>query len=583
MTAHTSSDPCSRRPSVNRSFALACIALGAFGALVAPVSAQRPALDARLDARLDERLDSLVGLVSTDRRLAGLAVSVRRGTAYAYSRSIGVVRSPDGDGIGPAHAFRIASITKQFVAAAILRLEERGALNLDDPALRHLRVPPALAALLTDVTVRQLLAHTSGLVNYTDLITDFSAPLRRDDVLKLISSRPLAFAPGARQEYSNSGYYLLGMIVEARTRRPLWDALEEVASAPGRRPAVRHCARLDATQVVVGHTVDSLGRPRPRQPWGGSDLAFGATGLCATATALTEWAARLHGGEVLSHAGYLAMQTPVVLADGTRAELGFGQRIRASGGRRLVEHGGYAEGFQTLLVSIPSESLHVAVLANVAPSGGVETRLANAILDLISPPAAAAADATDAAPGAAGTNEWSARTGDDPAAAIHFRRMGDGHHVTSNVDALIERAEPSGPPPIAVSVALPVFPALAAPDAIGVALVSRGSDSRIELLLRRDIKVALIVRQDGTDVVEAPWTAIPSVVPRSLARLRLEASDSVRAFVNDSLLLTRPLPAALRDGVRGALRTVGSIDSHLLDLRVDTVLVRKGAARASQP
>ena len=128
-------------------------------------------------------------------------------------RSYGLADLEDEDKATPATNYRLASVTKQFTAAAILLLAEGGRLNLDDPVRRWL---PSLPETTTTVTLRQLLTHTGGLVDYEDLIPPgTTGQVSDNDVLRLLSATPKTyFAPGTAYRYSNSGYVLLGLVVE---------------------------------------------------------------------------------------------------------------------------------------------------------------------------------------------------------------------------------------------------------------------------------------------------------------------------------------------------------------------------------
>ena len=296
----------------------------------------------------------------------GAAVAARRRGELIHARGYGLANLEWRQPIDADTVFRIGSITKQFTAAAIMKLAEAGALDLDDPIERHLPDYPAGAR---RITVRQLLNHTSGIKSVTglpewrDLMT---RALVMADMIGVFKDLPLDFEPGERFVYNNSGYILLGAIIERLTGQTYGEHLRQTFFEPlGMSGSSYLHDRPVTPRRAAGY------ERRGREIFNAAPIEMswphGAGALGSTITDLLRWTRALHAGEVVSPASFAAMTTPTVLSDGTRVNYGFGLRLLDYRGRRHIGHTGGINGFVSNLVHWPDEDLTIVVLSNLVP------------------------------------------------------------------------------------------------------------------------------------------------------------------------------------------------------------------------
>jgi CubicO group peptidase (beta-lactamase class C family) len=254
--------------------------------------------------------------------------------------------------------FRLGSVTKQFTAAAILLLEERGKLKTDDPVKLHL---PDAPAAWNKVTIFHLLTHTSGipsLTEFPDFPTWKLSARTIQQSIDLFRDKPLEFPPGERYNYSNSGYLLLGYLVEKISggtyetfvKKNIFDPLgmkdsgydsnESVipSRAAGYTPGPDGIVNADFVHMSIPH---------------------GAGALYSTTEDLLRWTTGLFGGKILSAASLEKMTTPF------KEDYAFGLVVSRVNGRKTIRHGGGIEGFNTELTYYPDEKLTIVVLANL--------------------------------------------------------------------------------------------------------------------------------------------------------------------------------------------------------------------------
>lgn len=311
----------------------------------------------------------------------GMAVLVARGDQVLYRGACGKASLELGVDLSPDHVFRIGSVTKQFTAAAVLKLAGEGRLSLDDPLDRFLPGYPGGEA----ITVRMLLDHTSGVRSYTsmpDVMPD--GTIRRDlttaQLVDVFKDEKPDFAPGQGWRYNNSGYVLAGAVIEAVTGKSWHGYLDEAFFRPLGMASTRYGHPADA--VIPGHV---NGYTRQGDRWAPAlplsmTQPHAAGALVSTVDDLLRWNRALHGGRVLDDAAYRAMTTPAgKAADG---EYGFGIFARTLRGQRYLEHGGGIFGFVSALGYVPGEQVTVAVLRNsdgLAPGRQSPEQLARAL------------------------------------------------------------------------------------------------------------------------------------------------------------------------------------------------------------
>lgn len=294
----------------------------------------------------------------------GASVLVVQGGQVRVRRAYGMADVAAGVPATPATNYRLASVTKQFTAAAILLLAEDGRLRLDDPVGRWL---PSLPPLPGAATLHQLLTHTSGLLDYEDFVPDpfpgepVRVQLRDADVLRLLEPHDRTlFAPGTAYRYSNSGYALLALVVERASGRGFPAFLRENIFLPLGMEAT--LARVDHGPPVphraYGHRLAEDGWCRADQS--PTSAVLGDGGIYSSIDDLARWDAALDGDRLLSAASRRLAFTPHAATDDPGVRYGYGWRIGA--GTRW--HSGETIGFRNVLVRWPDRRLTVVVLSN---------------------------------------------------------------------------------------------------------------------------------------------------------------------------------------------------------------------------
>lgn len=278
-------------------------------------------------------------------------------------------------------SYEVGSVTKQFTAASILLLAERGKLAIDDEITKFLPDYPTHGK---RITIRHLLTHTSGIKGYTELpeFREWSVQTKpRESFVPVFADKPLDFDPGAALVYNNSGYFLLGLIIEKVSGASYADFVAQNLFAPVGMKNSYYCSERTIRRHHA-HGYDTANGQLVLKAYMDHTWPYSAGSLCSTAGDLAAWLNALHGGRVLSADSYRAMTTPAVLNDGTRTRYGFGLGIAEIGGRRVIAHGGGINGFLSETEYYPDDELAIVVLQNTAgPSGPGD--IAHAIADAI--------------------------------------------------------------------------------------------------------------------------------------------------------------------------------------------------------
>jgi CubicO group peptidase (beta-lactamase class C family) len=275
--------------------------------------------------------------------------------------------------------YRLASLTKQFTAMAIMLLVEEGKLRYDD---RVVDVLPGFPEYLREVRVRHLLQHTSGIWDYEAFVpATQSVQVKDADVLALLSRADRTyFPPGSAVRYSNSGYAVLALLVERVGGMSFARFLRERVFAPsGLRSTVAHEEGLSTVpRRAYGYVAEPNGfRPRDQSP---TSAVLGDGGVYSSVVELAAWDAALDAHVLVSEATQRLAWTPATLPDGTSARYGFGWFVDEDGGRPRLSHHGETSGFTNAIVKYPEQRLTVIVLTNRA--GGEPWRLAQQLADL---------------------------------------------------------------------------------------------------------------------------------------------------------------------------------------------------------
>ena len=332
-------------------------------------------------------IDSLVSAEALARGVPGVAVAIVSEGKIVVQGGYGIADVATGRKVTDTTPFNIASVTKPFTAAAVQMLAADGRIRLDTPVGTYLPMP----TVYSQITVRQLLTHTSGIAR--DLRRDNdddpdAAEYRR----RLNASEPSA-QPGTRFEYSNTGFTVLGWMVEAREGQPLEEVLRRRLFVPLGMHQARYRTSLaqDPARARPYEVVRGVPAPAPFITGG-----FGSGGLSLSAADFAAFAVALQEGRFLSPSQIEDAWTPGKLADGSQARArintdsdgyGFGWFITSFAGHRLMTHGGGITGFSANLYHFPDERLTIAVVANVkgrddgvAPVDPLARRIAEAFL-----------------------------------------------------------------------------------------------------------------------------------------------------------------------------------------------------------
>ena len=335
------------------------------------------------------RVDEAVKSEMARRRIPGLAYAVVRDGSVPTMNAFGLANLETGTPVRTTSVFEIASMTKPMTATAVLLLVRQGRVGLDDPITKFIAGAPAD---WSAVTVRHLLTHTAGFPEEA-IAEHEGSPLMDVSVrqqLDAIVRAPKLFAPGESAQYSDPGYFLLGMIIEKASGLRYADFMDRsIFKSLGM--TATHV--LDQTRIVPGRAMpysiredDPSRLVRGRRDW--QHALPSHFGVYSSIEDLMKWEAALAKGKLLPREVLEAMWTPARLADGRKvlvygAPYGFGWQVSDLRGRRLVEHGGYTG---THHLRYPDMGLSVIVLSNLdKASGNMPEMLARTIAGLVDP------------------------------------------------------------------------------------------------------------------------------------------------------------------------------------------------------
>jgi len=298
----------------------------------------------------------------------GAAVIVVRNGAVIYRKGQGMANLELDVPIEPDMVFRLGSITKQFTAVAILMLAEQGKLHLDDSITTFLPDYPTHDYL---ITVRHLLTHTSGIKSYTSM-PEWLPLWRKDftvqELIDFFKYQPMVSAPGKRWEYNNSGYVLLGAIIEKASGQTYEQFIQQNIFEPlGMKQSYYDDPLPIIRRRVAGYD---------KSPEGFTNAAYlsmtqpyAAGALASTVDDLVLWDSALYTEQLLKQEALKQAHISHQLTDGSFTAYGYGWEISEYAGHRFIEHGGGIHGFRTRAIRIPDERVFVAVLSN---NGGID-------------------------------------------------------------------------------------------------------------------------------------------------------------------------------------------------------------------
>ncbi|MDX1676551.1 serine hydrolase domain-containing protein [Arsukibacterium sp.] len=325
------------------------------------VIAAQPLPDAQTVSRY---ADQLMQQQPIDNTSPGVAVLVARGDELLFKKAYGQANIELGVPLSPEHKFRIGSVTKQFAAAALLTLIDEGKASLTDPLIKYLPDYPEGQA----ITLLQLLNHTSGVKSYTGIPGYMHNQIRRElttaELIDEFKNLPVDFAPGTDFKYNNSGYVLLGAVIEAISGKSWHQYINDALLKPNKLTTVVY----PAEQTIISGMASGYSLRPGQNVQHAAILSMtqphAAGALVADLDALWQWNKLLHRGKILKQATYQQMITPVAEAAQDDRDYGFGISRGQLRGMPELQHGGGINGFVSLLMYLPQQELTVAMLRN---------------------------------------------------------------------------------------------------------------------------------------------------------------------------------------------------------------------------
>lgn len=252
--------------------------------------------------------------------------------------------------------FQIGSVTKQFTSAIILRLQDQRKLSVQDKLSKYLPDFPHS----DEISIENLLTHSSGVYNYTDdrafMINHTTQPMARDSLLALFKNKPLGFKPGEKFSYSNSGYILLGIVIEKITGKPYFQVVSENIFQPLHMDhSGFDFAELKSADKATGYSSAEMDQPAPVVD---SSVSFAAGALFTTVGDLFKWDRALYTDRIVSQGSLEKAFTPY------KSNYGYGWAIDSVYGKRDLSHGGSILGFTSFILRVPETGICIVLLDN---------------------------------------------------------------------------------------------------------------------------------------------------------------------------------------------------------------------------
>ena len=325
--------------------------------------------------------------VEMDRMLAtvfptnapGAAVLIVQDGAVRLRKGYGLADLELGVPMDPSNVFPICSITKQFTAVAILQLADAGKLKLTDNLGMFVPDYPTGGA---NVTLAQLLNHTSGIPNVSDQPESrktWQEDVTPNQMLDFIRNKPLDFPPGSDWKYSNTGYILLGLVIEKASGQSYPEYVRTHLFAPA---TMTHSYYAENNRLVPRHVhgYSPSGKSWTNAPYFNLTQAFSAGALLSTVDDLWAWERALQAGRLVNASLLASAYVEGRLPDGRGIHYGFGWELNKLGHHDVIEHAGGIPGFAAYEARVPDVGIYIAVLSNTdAPSVPLRSLVANLI------------------------------------------------------------------------------------------------------------------------------------------------------------------------------------------------------------
>jgi CubicO group peptidase (beta-lactamase class C family) len=339
------------------------------------------AAHAQLSQETKDAIDKLAEETLTKTGVPSASIAVVKDGQVVYVKAYGDARLEPQTPAVSEMRYSIGSISKQFTAAAILLLQEQGKLSLDDKVSKF--IPDLTRA--NEVTIRQLLSHTSGYQDYwpQDYVMPMMLePVTAQKILDLWARKPLDFDPGTKWQYSNTNYVIAGLIIEKASGMTLLKFLSERVFVP---LGMKSVANIDQERLgdtdAVGYLRYGLGplRPAPKE---GPGWLFAAGELAMPATELAKWDISIINQKLLKPNSYRELETEVQLKNGVGTRYALGLSVAMEAGHRAVSHGGEVSGFTAENVVFPDDGVAVVALSN-QDAAGAASGIAHGIVPML--------------------------------------------------------------------------------------------------------------------------------------------------------------------------------------------------------
>lgn len=330
---------------------------------------------------LETHVDSLFQSSIANAEIAGGTVLVFQQDSTLLKKLYGMASLELSVPMPEDAQFEIGSVTKQFTAAAILKLVEDGALALEDDFTEYLPYDTKGRK----VTINNLLNHTSGIPSYTEIPEFWELAIEdrpRDTLVRIVEQHDFLFEPNEASIYNNSAYFFLGLIIEQVTGQSYEDYLRQEFFVPLGMHHTQYCSNSEVVKNKVygyEHAADGLrqkGYLNQKWPYSGGSL-------CSTAEDLRKWLTALHGGKVLSEESYRSMITPDTLSNGARLNYAMGLVNFQNYGHHEISHSGYINGFLSDTRFYPDDDLYIICLLNTTGPKGAGFFANGAIWNLL--------------------------------------------------------------------------------------------------------------------------------------------------------------------------------------------------------
>lgn len=329
---------------------------------------------------LDNYISNIFGILQID-TMPGASVLVSRNGNIIYQKGFGYADIEKKIPVTPDTKFKIGSISKQFTAVAILKLQEEGKMKIEDKLSKYIPDFPRG----NEVTIYQLLTHTSGIHDYNSTPNlDVTKPITPQALLDIIKKLPYDFNPGGRYLYNNSGYFILGYIVSQLSGKTLSEYLDETFFKPlGMKNTGIYTTNIVLNNEAQGYSMN--GKTVKKADFQEMSWALGVGSIYSTTKDLYKWNEAVFNGKVLSDATLKTAFTQAGLNSGGKVDYGFGWFLSTNRGLKFIQHSGGVSGFSAYLERQPENKLTVCVLLNslLSPEGIQPTLNGQAISEFI--------------------------------------------------------------------------------------------------------------------------------------------------------------------------------------------------------